>query len=89
MRPLSTNLIERLNKEVKRRSEAVGNFPSEASINWLIGKELFEQNGEWQTASRYMQVDEFANVDAKESGSMLSIKAARSCRLRPPTSKPT
>jgi len=52
----STNPIERLNKEVKRRADVVGIFPNEASIMRLIGAVLFEQNDEWQTSSRYMMV---------------------------------
>ena len=50
----STNPIERLNKGVKRRADVVGIFPNEASILHLIGAVQFEQNDEWQTASRYM-----------------------------------
>ena len=69
----STNPIERLNKEVKRRADVVGIFPNEASIMRLIGAVLFEQNDEWQTSSRYMMVEAFAQIDKEEIDPILSI----------------
>ena len=53
----STNTLERLNKEVKRRADVVGIFPSEQSIVRLIGAVLLEANDEWQLQHRYMGVE--------------------------------
>ena len=58
----STNPLERLNKEVKRRADVVGIFPNEASIVRLIGAVLLEQNDEWQLMHRYMQVEAMAEL---------------------------
>lgn len=69
----STNPIERLNKELKRRADVAGIFPDEASITRLTGAVLFEQNDEWQAASRYMMVEAFAETDAEETDPSLSL----------------
>jgi putative transposase len=58
----STNPLERLNKEVKRRANVVGIFPNEASIIRLIGAVLLEQNDEWQLQHRYMQLEAMAEL---------------------------
>ena len=58
----STNPLERLNKEVKRRADVVGIFPNEASITRLIGAVLLEQNDEWLLQCRYMQIDGMAEL---------------------------
>lgn len=59
----STNPLERLNKEVKRRADVVGIFPNEDSIVRLIGAVLLEANDEWQLLSRYMQVEAMAELN--------------------------
>jgi hypothetical protein len=58
----STNPLERLNNEVKRRADVVCIFPNEASIIRLIGAMLLEQNDEWQLQHRYMQVEAMAEL---------------------------
>ena len=58
----STNPLERLNKEIKRRADVAGIFPGEGSIIRLIGAVLLEANDEWQTQSRYMQTEVMAEI---------------------------
>jgi transposase-like protein len=59
----STNPLERLNKEVKRRADVVGIFPNEDSITRLIGAVLLEANDEWQLQHRYMQIEGMAELN--------------------------
>jgi putative transposase len=64
----STNPLERLNKEIKRRTAVVGIFPSRASVIRLVGMILAEQDDEWQDGRRYFRPETMTAIDAVVEG---------------------
>lgn len=59
----STDGLERLNGEVKRRTDVVGIFPNDEAIVRLVGSILLEQNDEWAVQrARYMTLETIAGL---------------------------
>ena len=72
----STNPLERVNKEIKRRTNVVGIFLNDEAIVRLVGAILLEQNDEWAVSRRYMALETVARLDDPDDVTPTAIAAA-------------
>jgi putative transposase len=69
----STNPLERLNAEIKRRTDVVGIFPNEAAITRLVGALLLEQSDEWALQRRYMQLEGLQSLSDNQPARLSAV----------------
>lgn len=73
----SANPLERLNKEIKRRTNVIGILPKENAVRRLVGALILEQNDEWAVTRRYMTLETVASICDDQSMDPAKIAALK------------
>ena len=70
----STNPLERLNAEIKRRTNVVGIFPNDRAVTRLVGAMLLEQSDEWTLQRRYTQLEGLQTLSDAAPGRLPAVQ---------------
>ena len=79
----STNMLERLNQELKRRSRVIRIFPNEASCLRVLGTICMEQSEEWETGRRYLKMKEDPDQESDDGWMWSDELNLASAKLQP------
>jgi putative transposase len=71
----STNPLERVNKEIKRRADVVGIFPNDEAIVRLVGALMLEQSDEWAVSRRYFSLESLASLADTDAAKLPALAA--------------
>jgi transposase-like protein len=71
----STNPIERVNKEIKRRADVVGIFPNDEAVIRLVGALMLEQSDEWAVSRRYFSLESLAKLADTDARKLPAVAA--------------